>query len=312
MLLLTITLSGCLNNDPIENTFEIQLEKDQEIIDAYLLDNNISSAIKNDAGFYERIINEQADEELVESGDIATVYYKLSLLDGTLLEEVKEPQLPIHLLFNANAIRPQSFEIALSTMKNREKSEFFFPSGMAYVDYFNDPIIPENAIIRLEIEIVRVDDVESFKAYQTEVIQEYAQENNLGELEEINDGLHYLQLEAGSGDPAENLQNVTAHYHGSFLDGVVFDSSIDRNEPFTFQLGAGQVITGWDNGFENRQIGEKGLLFVPAHQAYGVNFFVSPKSVVSDLINRGFVAPYLTDIPPYAILIFEIEVLDLE
>ena len=95
----------------------------------------------------------------------------------------------------------------------------------------------------------------------------------------------------GSGDRADIGMSVSVHYTGKLEDGTVFDSSIPRGQPFTFTLGAGQVIKGWDLGVEGMTVGEKRNLVIPPHLGYGV---------------RGAGAT----IPPNATLIFDIELLE--
>ncbi|QPG76316.1 FK506 binding protein proline rotamase rapamycin-binding protein [Brettanomyces nanus] len=83
---------------------------------------------------------------------------------------------------------------------------------------------------------------------------------------------------------------VTVHYTGTLENGKKFDSSRDRHKPFQFRLGLGMVIAGWDQGFAKMSLGEKAILTIPGHMAYG---------------DRGF--PGL--IPPNATLIFDVEML---
>ncbi len=76
-------------------------------------------------------------------------------------------------------------------------------------------------------------------------------------------------LVIGTGDTAEPGKRVVVHYTGKFQDGRVFDSSVDRGEPFQFVLGSGQVIKGWDQGIVGMKVGGKRLLVVPPELGYG-------------------------------------------
>jgi FKBP-type peptidyl-prolyl cis-trans isomerase len=97
----------------------------------------------------------------------------------------------------------------------------------------------------------------------------------------------------GTGATATAGQTVVVHYTGWLTNGTKFDSSKDRNEPFQFRLGAGQVIAGWDEGVAGMKIGGKRKLTIPASLGYGAR-------------GAGGV------IPPNAVLIFEVELLGLK
>ncbi len=105
-------------------------------------------------------------------------------------------------------------------------------------------------------------------------------------------GLKYEDIEAGNGAVAHGGQKAKVHYTGWLKSGQKFDSSLDRNEPFEFTLGAGQVIKGWDEGVAGMKIGGKRRLTIPSALAYGAR-------------GAGGV------IPPNAELIFEVELLGL-
>lgn len=98
------------------------------------------------------------------------------------------------------------------------------------------------------------------------------------------------ELAAGSGATVVAGQKVKVHYTGWLTDGKKFDSSLDRGVPFTFVLGKGQVIKGWDQGVAGMKIGGKRKLTVPPELGYGA---------------RGFPGA----IPPNATLVFEVELL---
>jgi FKBP-type peptidyl-prolyl cis-trans isomerase len=107
------------------------------------------------------------------------------------------------------------------------------------------------------------------------------------------EGLKIEDIKVGTGAEAVSGKKITVNYSGTLTDGTKFDSSYDRGEPFSFNLGAGEVIQGWDKGFAGMKIGGKRKLTIPPELGYGAN-------------GAGGV------IPPNATLIFEVELLKVE
>ncbi|MCX6274266.1 MAG: FKBP-type peptidyl-prolyl cis-trans isomerase [Bacteroidetes bacterium] len=85
---------------------------------------------------------------------------------------------------------------------------------------------------------------------------------------ELPDGLQYLVLKDGTGAIPTATDTVIVHYHGTLIDGSVFDSSIDRGEPATFAV-TGQVIKGWEEALQLMKVGSKWKVFIPASLAWG-------------------------------------------
>ncbi len=103
-------------------------------------------------------------------------------------------------------------------------------------------------------------------------------------------GMKVERITSGTGPAPKHGDTVTVHYTGWLTDGTKFDSSVDRAEPFSFVLGTGQVISGWDQGVAGMRVGDKARLTIPPDLAYGAH-------------------GYPGAIPPNATLIFEVELL---
>ncbi len=82
-------------------------------------------------------------------------------------------------------------------------------------------------------------------------------------------GLQYTDVTVGDGATPQTGQSVTVHYAGYLLNGTKFDASTDRGKPFTFEIGEGQVIKGWDEGVMGMKVGGERLLRIPADLGYG-------------------------------------------
>lgn len=106
-------------------------------------------------------------------------------------------------------------------------------------------------------------------------------------------GLTYVDMVVGTGASPVRGKQVKVHYTGTLENGTTFDSSVDRRQPFSFMIGVGQVIKGWDEGVMGMKVGGKRKLVIPANLGYGAR-------------GAGGV------IPPHATLLFDVELLDVQ
>ncbi len=144
-----------------------------------------------------------------------------------------------------------------------------------------DGEIPPDAILVMEIELLEI----FIPPKMTEIDQD--------DYVTTETGLKYFDLEEGDGPAPQAGQTVVVHYSGWLEDGTMFDSSVERGQPFSFALGEGNVIPGWDEGLATMKVGGKRQLVIPPELGYGE-------------AGAGAV------IPPGATLIFEVELLDIQ
>lgn len=116
--------------------------------------------------------------------------------------------------------------------------------------------------------------------------------NDVVRTSQFNSQFMGQDVVVGIGEEAKVGNRVVVHYVGKFTDGRVFDSSLSRNEPFSFTLGAGQVIKGWDEGVVGMKVGGRRVLVIPPELAYGYQDY--------------------GPIPGGSTLIFEVELLKVE
>ena len=220
--------------------------------------------------------------ELVQDGSIVTNHFTI-WVQGEDADEF---------LFSSDGSDPMSFAVGrgdtvfpgwdegVLNMKNGGKRLLVIPPDLAFGEAGANGI-PANATLIMEVDVVDVRE----PVTMTEVAED--------DYTTTESGLKYYDIVAGEGITPTVGQTVTVHYTGWLEDGQVFDSSVERGEPFSFVLGQGSVIPGWDEGLSTMQVGTKRQLVVPPDLAYGEQ-------------GAGEV------IPPGATLIFEVELLDIQ
>ncbi len=166
-------------------------------------------------------------------------------------------------------------------MKAGGQRTIVVPSNLAYGPEGMGPI-PPNSSIKVLIELVSTKEAVVAKMWDVDSTL----------FKTTASGLQYAIIQEGEGELVGKEKQATVHYSGFLLDGTKFDSSVERDEPFTFVAGVGQVIPGWDEGVQLMKKGSKARLIVPSNLAYG---------------DRD-----LGKIPPNSTLIFDVEVLDVK
>lgn len=187
-----------------------------------------------------------------------------------------------------------SYALGIMMASNLEAQGFEAPDLQAMMDAFEDVFSDQDMKIAPQ-EAQRIVQQYRQEAMEKKAAQAKAEGSNFLEqnkkkesVKETESGLQYQIMRAGSGKTPRPGQKVTVHYTGKLLDGTVFDSSEERGEPITF--GVNQVIAGWTEALQLMQEGDRWRLFIPYNLAYG---------------ERGAGA----QIPPYATLIFDVELL---
>ena len=195
----------------------------------------------------------------------------------------------------------------LSMMHKGDSASFMVRADSTFITLFGSPmpdLFSVDDLMRFDIRLNDFYPESEFQAKQIEYMKnnyknetvaaenelnEYFKDNNVKPMTTVS-GLNYVITKEGNGEKPLVGTLIKVHYTGKLLDGTVFDSSVNRNEPFQFVLGIGQVIPGWDEGLQLLSKGGKAVLYIPYYLAYG---------------DRG-----AGTIPPFATLIFEVELID--
>jgi FKBP-type peptidyl-prolyl cis-trans isomerase FkpA len=201
---------------------------------------------------------------------------------------------------------PGSFEEAIAMLSKGDSCAFWLSADSLFklgIGAEMPPFIAKGSFLRFEVKMHDVMTMEEYNkkqagmAKQTQVDEDaklasYIKTNNIVATLDTATGIYYQVVEEGTGARPKAGNKVIVHYTGHLLNGEIFDSSKDRNEPFDFILGKGSVIEGWDEGIPLMHKGEKGVLYIPSYRGYG------PQRAGS--------------IPPNSSLIFEVELLDIK
>jgi peptidylprolyl isomerase len=223
-----------------------------------------------------------------KAGDVVEVHYRGTLADGTQFDSSYSRGQPIQFVLGAGAVIP-GWDEGIALMRKGGKAKLIIPPNLAYGERGAGGVIPPNATLTFEVELVEI------RAGAPSAPAEIEE----GQFTTTPSGLKYYDIQAGTGAEATAGKTVAVHYTGWLTDGQRFDTSRDpsrpmgRQQPFTFTLGRGEVIPGWDEGVAGMKVGGKRQLVIPPNLAYG---------------ERGAGGV----IPPNATLVFEVELIEVK
>jgi peptidylprolyl isomerase len=217
-----------------------------------------------------------------QPGEIVAVHYTGKLEDGTKFDSSYDRGEPLRFPLGNGRVIP-GWEEGIGMMNEGGVATLIIPPDLAYGETGFGNIIPPNATLTFDVELVGISAGSPAAPTQVEEARYTTTEH----------GIKYVDLVVGEGPEVINGQLVVVHYTGWLEDGTKFDSSIDYGEPFTFNLGMGQVIPGWDLGLRGMRVGATRQIVIPPQLAYG-------EQGASGVI------------PPNATLIFEVELLEVQ
>jgi FKBP-type peptidyl-prolyl cis-trans isomerase FkpA len=265
-----------------------QAEIDKNLILQYAIDNHLDVQSTPSGIYY--IIEKKGDGKAhPDMNSSITAHYHGSLLDGTVFDSSVDRGQPF--TFQLGRVI-KGWQEAIPMLTKGAKGKFIIPSGLAYGPQSTGPI-QANSVLIFDIELIDFVDKNAEKKRQAEadkaLILDYLKKNNL-DAQSTASGIYYIieKQGDGKGHPDVNSQ-ITAHYHGTLLNGTVFDSSVDRGQPITFRLN--QVIKGWQEAIPLLTKGAKGKFIIPSGLAYG------PRGAGKDIGQN-------------AVLVFTIELID--
>lgn len=285
---------------------ETLMKKEVESLKKYMEEKKITVApLASGLYFVETTAGKGAK---IDSGVWVKAHFKVSLIDGKQIFSSYDRGEPMQFEYGKRFDTP-GFEEGISKMTKGGKATLVVPSKIAFGEMGRGAMVPPYSTIIYEVEVVDVmskaqhDKQIAEEKKQTQIKMDNAKKQE-GDLmkkyladkkitaKPTASGLIYQEKVKGTGARAVAGKKVKVHYTGTLLNGTKFDSSRDRNEPFEFTLGQGQVIKGWDEGIALMNVGGKATLIIPSAIGYG---------------DRD-----MGTIPPYSTLVFDVELLDVK
>ena len=165
-----------------------------------------------------------------------------------------------------------SWEEGLSLMSAGDSAIFYMNTDSIFVGPMaaqRPPFLPEGSKVKVGVNLFEITSLKEMKENQAADLKKYAKDKKLGDVKTTESGLMYVITSEGTGSRPAAGAEIEVHYTGTLLNGTKFDSSVDRGEPFKFQVGQGMVIKGWDEGLQLLKEGSKAVLLIPSDLAYG-------------------------------------------
>jgi peptidylprolyl isomerase len=241
--------------------------------------------------------NKPGEGKSAEAGDIITLHISAWMVkDSTNLFDdwsadstkmaysigsTKQQGEPVKMVLGSFDQMIKGSNEGITGMKPGGVRTIIIPSEMAYGSTGAGPI-PPNTDLKLYVEVMDVKEAKVVKQWEYDSTA----------VKTTPSGLKYVILKEGEGEKADSNDVVTVHYSGFLLNGEKFDSSVERDEPFTLTLGRRLVIPGWEEGIALLNKGSKAKLIIPSELAYGQR-------------DMG-------TIPPGSTLIFDVEIVDIK
>ncbi|MBI9038522.1 MAG: FKBP-type peptidyl-prolyl cis-trans isomerase [Bacteroidales bacterium] len=282
-----------------------QLKANEDtIFEQYLKENNITEKPRESGLYY--FEKEKGKGPLIVKDDVLFIHFTQWRLDGTKVFSTYDKEKPIELTVgmwhNSDAM-----DEAFSLLRENGKAWFLAKSDLLFGEGGNGDKIPPYTSLFYEVEIIDKMSIKEYrdfkerlrrkkaaareKAKQEEPAKfaKFIKENNIT-VEPTKSGMYFIEIKEGDGIAPQAGDKVLVEYIGTLLDGTEFESSLKRGKPYSFVVGSGKVIDGWEEAILKMREGGKARIIIPSSLAYGA-------------ATKGKI------ITPYSPLIFELELL---
>lgn len=263
-----------------------------------------SGMLEDKSGLKYKFFNRNDSGKKPENSDILVLNIKYTTKDDSVLFNSSELSGPFRMRMKEKSHDGGCIEDAFAMMHVGD-SAYFEIDGINFFEKTKKTEAPgfikHGEMLKFYVKLIRILKSEDFEnearasshaneAEEMKLLENYLQNANITVKPELS-GLFFIEHKKGTGECPKKGQKVKLHYTGTFVDGMVFDNSLERNKPFTFTVGENQAIQGLEEGVIKMKKGGTAMLIIPSKLAYG--------------------GTQTHNIPPYSTLIFEIEILDI-
>ena len=297
ILLAAMSLSSCNQLDDNNNYYEERVKTDDLIISKYLSDHQIAT-IKHSSGFYYQVLTANASGASLVKDDVVDFTYKISLLDGTVLEDSISAKNPLHFKLMSNTVVPEGLDNGIRLMKVGEVYRFFIPSYLAYGNYRSSNF-PSNSNFIVDVKVLKRQSETDIEVAQLDSIDHFVK-SNFQHFDKYASGLYYIENVLGTGAKPHNGDRVTINFTRKYLNGAVIKSVND----ISIRIGNGEAVQGLEEGLKLMQAGGKAVLVMPASIAFGQSLCVLPQKTRSELLDDQLIS---SEVLPYSMVEYIVE-----
>lgn len=300
-LAISLLLSGCGGGASFPAAEAGTQDADMQ---AFLKENKLyNKAQKTASGIY-YIMEKEGEGANPTLDDKVTVHYHGMLLNGKVFDSSVDRGVPASFPLKGVV---KGWQESVPLLKPGGKAKFVIPSALAYGERGAGGDIPPNSPLVFDIELFSPEQAAKLEAEAAKkaqaagleqatkddvLIKNHLSKLNIKDAKSTPSGIYYTMEREGKGDNPIATSTVEVHYHGTLLDGTVFDSSVERGK--TIEFGLNRVVKGWQEAIPLLKPGGKGTFYIPSGLCYGPNPRPGGK------------------IPPNAVLVFDVELFDIK
>lgn len=308
-----LLLASCGDDSPELSDTEIA---DRDSIISYLSRNNLlDSTSEFGAGIFYQVLG-TSNGESIGSGDVLSIYYTASVLDGGVFDSHQASNGDAKMLkYNTNAVFPLGLDEVLSVMKVGDSTLFYLPSSKAFAGV-EGLSVPSNSIISILIKLESKTSESELLIEQQAAIEQMIVDNNLNDtivhpvdtFSVLTEGIYRKRTVAGDSIFPSSGDTVSITYSAYKLVNYPNGSAFQQvNEPYTFVIGSSSIFSGLDAVVGQMEFGERIVAAFTSSNAYSGSAFVLPTDGFEVLIEEKVIPAYVSRVQPYEALVFEVQ-----